>query len=145
MDLQDSQMETALLQSRLALLKIAFPFTHVLLIIFSSLVAFDDAMRDALSDLAGNPLPYIGLCFTLQQPSLAPSVSQSLSYSGAPLVSFVPIVYLPIQSWITLQDIDVPPRQCSLSRIVDEYSCDILLDSAPESRFSPLLCYSTCH
>ena len=57
-DLQDSQLETTLLRSCLALPKLA----HVLRTCPSSLIpnalgSFDHMMRDALSDLAGRPLP----------------------------------------------------------------------------------------
>ena len=55
-DLQDSQMETTLLRSCLALPKVAFalrtcPPSHIK----EATTAFDNAMREALSDLAGAP------------------------------------------------------------------------------------------
>ena len=57
-DLQDSQMETTLLRSCLALPKVAFalrtrPPSHTQ----QATVVFDNAMLEALSDLAGGPLP----------------------------------------------------------------------------------------
>ena len=57
-DLEDSQMETALLRSCLALPKVAFalrtcPPCHVK----QATASFDDIMREALADLAGGPLP----------------------------------------------------------------------------------------
>ena len=57
-DLQDSQMETTLLRSCLALPKVAFalrtsPPSHTQ----QATVVFDNAMLEALSDLAGRPLP----------------------------------------------------------------------------------------
>ena len=56
-DLEDSQMETALLRSCLALPKISFalrscPPSHIQ----EAIAAYDDAMREALSDLASGPL-----------------------------------------------------------------------------------------
>ena len=57
-DLQDSQMETTLLRSCLALPKVAFalrtsPPSHTQ----QATVVFDNAMLEAPSDLAGGPLP----------------------------------------------------------------------------------------
>ena len=57
-DLEDSQLETTLLRSCLALPKL----THVLrtcpsCLIPKALGAFDNLMRNALSDLAGSPIP----------------------------------------------------------------------------------------
>ncbi len=57
-DLQDSQMETTLLHSCLALPKIAYVLrTCPPGLISRALGAFDDLIREALSDLAGSPLP----------------------------------------------------------------------------------------
>ena len=57
-DLQDSQIQTTLLCSCLALPKISFALrTCAPQLIQPALVAFDDCMRDALSDIAGGPLP----------------------------------------------------------------------------------------
>ena len=57
-DLEDSQMETTLLRSCLALPKLSFSFrscppSHIK----QATSAFDDAMREALSDITGSPLP----------------------------------------------------------------------------------------
>ena len=57
-DLQDSQMETALLRSCLALPKVSFslracPPDHIR----QGTALWDDTIRDALTDLAGSPLP----------------------------------------------------------------------------------------
>ena len=57
-DLQDSQMETTLLRSCLALPKVAYVLrTCPPALIMKALGSFDSVMRDALSDLAGGPLP----------------------------------------------------------------------------------------
>ena len=85
-------------------------------------------------------LTYVGLRSTLQQPSLAPPVSLTLSsvVFWAPPVSSVHFPYcisaLDKPQWITLQDIDLPLRQRALSRVIDESSYDTLLNSAPDSR-----------
>ena len=56
-DLQDSQMQIALLRSCLSLPKIAFSLrTCAPDYIYPALVTFDSAMRDALSDLVGGPV-----------------------------------------------------------------------------------------
>ena len=56
-DLHDSQMETTLLRSCLSLPKIAFALrTCAPDFIQPALAAFDNTMREALSDLAGGPL-----------------------------------------------------------------------------------------
>ena len=56
-DLEDSQMESTLLRSCLALLKVAFslrscPPSHIQ----NATAAFDETMLEALSDIAGSPL-----------------------------------------------------------------------------------------
>ena len=90
-------------------------------------------------------LTYIGLCSTLQQPSLAPSVSRTLSsvaFWGTPPVSSVHFPHCISalakaagkSDWITLQDIYLPLCERALSRVIDESSYDTLLDSAPDSR-----------
>ena len=57
-DLQDSQMETTLLCYCLSLPKLAYVLrTCPPALIQKALGVFDDIMRDALTDLAGSPLP----------------------------------------------------------------------------------------
>ena len=162
-DLQDSQMETTLLRSCLALPKIAFalrtcPPNHIQ----QALVAFDETMRDALSDLAGSPLSdWVWLKASLPSSlgglnlrratfhapaafigSFCQSNSLICGILGHPPVSSVHFPYCIATlakvagkpEWITLQDIDLPLRQRALSRVIDESSYDTLLNSAPDSR-----------
>ena len=162
-DLQDSQMETTLLRTCLTLPKIAFALrTCAPDLIQPALEAFDDVMRKFLSDLTGGPLSDCAWLNTSLPTSLgglnmqramfhAPaayigSLTQSKSLmagiQGHPPVSpaLLPqcisalAVAVSRLEWSSLQDIDVPLHQCALSRIIDEASFDLLLDSAPDIR-----------
>ena len=81
-DLEDSQMETALLRSCLALPKVAYVLrTCPPALIQEALGSFDRIMRDALSDLAGGPLPD----WSWAKLSLSPFVFRRLNVRQASL------------------------------------------------------------
>lgn len=166
-DLQDSQLETTLLRSCLALPKLA----HVLrtcppCLIPKALGFFDDIIRHALSDLTGRPVPDWSWLkaslpsslggLNLRQASLhAPAAYIGSLHQCRHLVVEIlgriapPPTHLPysLQSlaraagrpdWESIQDIDVPPFQHSLSRAIDETSFDALLASATHTRSKAL-------
>ena len=166
-DLQDSQLETTLLRSCLALPKLV----HVLSTCPSSLIpnaigSFDHMMRDTLSDLAERPLPdwswlKASLPSSLGRLNLRQaSVHASAAYIGSlhqsrHLVAKIlrrtalPPIHLPysLQSlardacrpdWKFIQDIDVPLSQHSLSWAIDEASFADLLATAANPRSKAL-------
>ena len=144
-DLQDSQMETTLLRSCLALPKIAFALrTCPPNLIQQALVAFDDSMREILSDLVGGPLSDWAWLKASLPSSLgglnlrramfhAPaayiaSLQQSRSIISA-ILGRPPIAPLHLShcvsalaeaaakpEWSSLHDIDIPLHQRALSR-----------------------------
>ena len=162
-DLQGSQMETTLLRSCLALPKVA----HVLRtcppgFVKDALVAYDEGMRDALSDIAGSPLSdwawlkaslpssfgglnirwaslhapaaYIG---SLHQTT--PLVSEILGhFPKAPINLSSAISALALAAgrpeWCSSLEIDVPLHQRHLSHAIDEASYSALLAQAPDAR-----------
>ena len=161
-DLHDSQMETSLLRSCLSLPKIAFTLrTCAPDFIRPALAAFDNTMREALSDLAGGPLSdwswlkaslpsslgglnlrramlhapaaYVG--------SLHQSNALIADILGHPPATFAHlsqclaalVIATVWPEWSSLQDVDVPLRQHALSRVIDEASFDALIDSAPDT------------
>ena len=123
-------------------------------------------MRDALSDLAGGPLPDWSWLkaslpsslggLNIRQASLhAPAaytssflqfrslISQILGHTAKPPVQLTEVIGSLARAaarpdWVSTQDIDVPPTQHCLSRTIDEASFDTLLASAPNSRFKTL-------
>lgn len=162
-DLEDAQMETTLLRSCLSLPKFNFSlrscppaYTH------QAATAFDDLMRDALSDLAGGPLSdwawqkaslpssLGGLNIrsaTLHAPaayisSLVQSRSLITKIIGHPPTPFRHLANAvsslshaaEMPEWISIEDIDVPLRQHSLSYKINEASFNSLLTSAPDTR-----------
>ena len=170
-DRQDSQLETTLLRSCLALPKLV----HVLRTCPSSLIpnalgSFDHIMRDTLSDLAGRPLPDWSWLKASLPSSVGglnlrqASVHDSAAYIGSlhqsrHLVAKIlgrtapPPIHLPysLQSlardacrpdWESIQDSDVPLSQHSLSRAIDEASFADLLATAANPR-SKVLALST--
>ena len=166
-DLEDSQMETALLRSCLALPKVAYLLRTCPPALFQqSLGSFDHIMRDALSDLAGGPLSdwswakaslpsSLGGLNVRQALLHAPAAYISSFLQSRPLISRIlghsanPPVHLSDSitslsqasarpDWVSIQDIDVPHSQHSLSRAIDEASFDTLLASAPNSRSKAL-------
>ena len=166
-DLHDSQMETTLLRSCLSLPKIAFALrTCAPDFIRPALAAFDNTMREALSDLAGGPLsawswlkaslPCSLGGLNLRRAMLhAPAAYVgSLHQSNALIADILghppaTSAHLPqclvalanaaaTPEWSSLQDIDVPLRQYVLSRVIDEASFNAHIDSAPDTRLRAL-------
>ena len=162
-DLQDSQMQTALLRSCLSLPKIAFSLrTCAPDYIYPALVTFDSAMRDALSDLVGGPVSDWSLLkaslpsslgglnlrwATLHAPAAYVASLHQCSDLVTEILSRPPVlpVLLPRcvealavaaarPDWMSAQDIDIPLRQHSLSRAIDEASFNKLIASAPDTR-----------
>ena len=146
-------METTLLQSCLALPKVSYVLrTSPPALIREALGSFDRIMQDALSDLAGGPLPDWSWAkaslpsslggLNLRQASLHAPVAYIASFLQCrPLISSIvghtamPPVHLlgAIRSlalasarpdWSSMQGIDVPRSQHSLSRAIDEASFD---------------------
>ena len=166
-DLQDSQMEVTLLRSCLSLPNIAFALrTCPPLHLKAALSAFDDTMREALSDLVGVPLPFWswdkatlpsslgGL--NIRQASLhAPVAFLGSIEKSKPLVSRIlghtpkTPVYLASTlaelaataakpEWASMSDIDVPIQQKALSHSIDEAIFGRLMVVAPGARFKAL-------
>ena len=160
---QDSQIQYTLLRSCLSLPKISFALrTCVPQLIKPALIAFDDMMREACSDIVGGPisewswskasLPVSMGGLSLRQASLHASAAyigswmKCRSLSGDILGHSPPLpsVFLACVSaladaagrskWLSLRDVDVPLTQHALSKSVDLALSDVLLDSAPDSR-----------
>ena len=152
-DLEDSQLETTLLRSCLALPKVSHTLrTCPPCLIPKALDAFDDLMRGALSDLAGSPVPNWSWLKASLPSSLgglnlrsasrhAPAAYIGSLHQCQALVTkirgkFVPpptLLAISLQSlsraagqpdWISIQEIDVPLQQHSLSRKIDEATFD---------------------
>ena len=161
--LQDSQIQSTLLRSCLALPKFSFALrTCAPQLIEPALTAFDGTMRDALSDIAGGPIPewswlkaslpvsmgglglrralfYAPTAYIGSWQKCKPLISDILRHSPAPPSVFPGCVAALAASagrpeWLSLQDIDVPLTQRALSKSVDLALFDTLLDSAPDSR-----------
>ena len=164
---QDSQIQFALLRSCLALPKISFALrTCAPQLIKPALVAFDDIMREACSDIVGGPIPEwswlkaslpssmggLGLRQALHHSPAAyiGSWVQCKSLSGGilghspPPPSVFPVCVSDLAEtagrpeWLSLQDVDVPLTQRALSKSVDLALSDALLNSAPDSRLRAL-------
>ena len=162
-DLEDSQSECTLLRSCLALPKLAHVLrTCPPSLIPKALGSFDNLMRGALSDVAGGPIPdWSWLKASL--PSSRGGLNLRLASLHAPaayigslhqcqhLVAKIGGKFAPppshladsLQSlsraagrpdWESIQDIDVPLLQHSLSRAIDAASLDALLASATHPR-----------
>lgn len=166
-DLEDSQVEFALLRSCLSLPKLVFllcscPFS----VIDAAIVAFDVVLRSAVSELVGSrksdwswlkatlPVSLGGLGIRLASYHAPAALIASVSQS-APLVSQLlgrdppPLPFLCSavsslsssagqSSWLTLEDIDVPLKQKQLSRVIDQQRFNSLLASASSNRFKAL-------
>ena len=166
-DLHDSQMEAILLRSCLSLPKIAFALrTCAPDLIRPALETFDDTIREALSDQAGCPLPDWSWLkaslpsslggLNLRRAALhAPAAYISSLHQSEPLISDIlghspsPPALLPscvralgmaasMPDWSSPQRIDVPLRQRTLSRLIDEASFDVLIESSPGVRSKAL-------
>ena len=170
--LQHSQMQTSLMRSCLALPKISFALrTCHPQLIQPALVAFDNSIRGALSDLVGGPLPewswlkaslpsslgglglrralfhapaaFIG---SLRQANFLMCSILGHSPSAPPLLPNC-ISALSVAAgrpeWLSLLDIDVPLTQRALSKSIDMASFDALLNDAPDTRSRALLLSSS--
>ena len=162
-DLEDAQMEATLLRNCLALPKISFalrscPPHHVK----DAISSFDQALLEALSDLAGGPLPHWSWLkaslpaalggLGIRRASLHASAAyvSSLDQSQelvAGILGRVPPTsdHLPTalqdlaraaqrEDWTCLEEVDVHPRQRCLSRSVDQAVFDEVCSSAPDTR-----------
>ena len=162
-DLEDSQLQSTLLRSCLSLPKLNFALrTCPPSVITKATSAFDVAVREALEDITGGPLSdwawlkanlpcslgglnlrsavlhapaaYISsimnsldlvsqiLGYTPNLPQALPSAISSLARSAR------------MTSWCSLEDIDVPLQQKTLSRLIDEACFNTLVESAPDVR-----------
>ena len=166
-DLQDAQLETALLRSCFSLPKLVFILCCCPpALILNALKSFDGLMREALSDLAGSPLSdWAWLKASLPSSSGGLNIRRAILHAPAayigsfsqaqPLVSGIlgppaklpPLLPMALGSlqqatarpdWVLLQDIDVPLTQHCLSQSIDEASINTLLASAPDSRSQAL-------
>ena len=165
-DLQDSQMEATLLRHCLSFPKISFSIrTCPPALIQEALGSFDDLIRETLTEIAGGPLPewtwrkaslpihfgglglrnasttapaaYIGstseakasievLCgLSTQPPHLDHALKELSKEANRP-------------DWASIEDIDVPLRQQTLSRSCDRNAFESLLNSAPDPRSKAL-------
>ena len=166
-DLQDSQMKTVLLHFCLALPKVMFALrTCAPSQIEGATSAFDNIMRDALSELASAPLsdwawlkaslPSSLGGLTIREAGLhAPAAFLSSLDQTSPLVCQI-LKYIPNASrhltpaldalaravgnpdWRSIHDVDVPLRQRCLSHLIDKANYAFLVNSAPDSRFRAL-------
>ena len=167
-DLQDSQMECTILRYCLALPKISFallrscPPQHVK----NAISAFDFSMLEALSDLAGGPLPNwswlkaslpaslggLGICQASFHATAAyiGSLDQSKQLV-ARILGRVPASTNHMthalqdlaknagrDDWTSIEDVDVPLRQRHLSKAIDQAVFDDLCATAPNTRFKAL-------
>ncbi len=162
-DLEDAQMETTLLRSCLALPKVSFllrtcPPDNIK----QATATFDEALREAVSDLAGSPLsdwawlkaslPSSRGGLNIRRASLhAPAAYiSSLAQSQDLVTRILGGDPLPPQhmassisalaeaaerpDWASLEEIEVPLRQRPLSYCIDEAVFDHLLQSSPDDR-----------
>ena len=161
-DLEDSQIQSTLLHSCLALPKLNFLLRSCPPVyIHQATMAFDNMMRECLFELAGGPLSK----WAWQKASL-PSSLGGLNIRSASLHAPAAFVSSPDQSralisrirnqpsfsshlaravsdlalaaerpdWSSVEEIDVPLRQRPLSRMIDEASYNSLLHLAPDTR-----------
>ena len=159
LELQDSQMEPALLRSCLALPKVsrACPPDHIR----QGTAHWDDTISDALTDLAGSPLSDWGWLkaslpssrggLNVRRASLhAPaayisSIAQSrglaekilgcdhrpFNHLASSISSLADAAECP--DWTSLEEIDTPLRQHPLSYCFDEAVYNQLLSAAPDT------------
>ena len=161
-DLEDSQIQSTLLRSCLALPKLNFLLRSCPPVyIHQATMAFDNMMRECLFELAGGPLSK----WAWQKASL-PSSLGGLNIRSASLHAPAAFVSSLDQSralisrirnqpsfsshlaravsdlalaaerpdWSSVEEIDVPLRQRPLSRMIDEASYNSLLHLAPDTR-----------
>ena len=160
-DLEDSQMETALLHSCLSLSKVTLLLrTCPPDVILSALVKFEEIMRDAVSDVAGCPLSDWAWLKSSLPSSLgglnirhatlyAPAAFIGSIHQSESLVSDIlghPVkapLHLPYAinalaksvarpDWISVESIDVPLRSHSLFHSIDDACFSFLEESSPD-------------
>ena len=163
-DLEDSQMEAALLRSCLSLPKVAHLIrTCPPVVIQGALETFDVLMREAVSDLAGcslsswawlkSSLPSSLGGLNIRHATLyAPAAfigsfqqSESVIYDILGHPAKVP-QHLPNAlawaaarpEWVSIEGVDVPLWCHSLSRSIDEACFSLLLERAPDVRSKAL-------
>ena len=163
-DLEDSQLQTTFLRSCLYLPKFNFALrTCPPSVILMATSAFDASVREALEDITGGPLsdwawlkanlPCSLGGLNLWSAALhAPAAYISSIVNSLDLVSLI-LGYTPnlplalssaisslarITTWCSLEDIDVPLQQKSLSCLVHEACFNTLVESAPDVRSRPL-------
>ena len=111
-------------------------------------------MLEALSDLAGGPLPswawLVAWVFyepipILWQPSLDLWINQgnwlpeSLDWFLAPRIPLLDLAKVAgSEDWSTVADVDVPNHQCHLSTAIDQAVFNELCSQASDSRFEDL-------
>ena len=166
-DLQDSQMETTILRSCLALPKVSFalrtcPPGHIK----EASSKFDNVMLEAISDLAGGPLPNWA-CLKASLPSSfgglgirRASLHAPAAYIGSldqsrqlvaricgrvpgPSIHLAPALDAMAETvgredWSSIADVDVPLRQRHLSKAIDQAVFVDLVSSASDSRSKAL-------
>ena len=165
-DLQDSQMESTLLRHCLSLPKIFYSLrTCPPDFVREATTVFDDLIRDTLSDIAGGPLSDwswrkaslpvslggLGLrnASTTAPAAYISSTSETKESVEALLQSPPQPLHLDHAinelskladrpDWDSLESIEVPLHQRTLSQLVDKVSYELLLSSAPDVRFRAL-------
>ena len=165
-DLQDSQMETTLLRSCLALPKVAFalrtsPPSHTQ----QATVVFDNALLEALSDLAGGSLPeWAWLKASLPSSLGGLNIRRASLHAPAAYISSLDQSKLLVarilgrvpeasqhlapalldlatadrHDWCSIEDVDVPLCLRHLSHSIDKASYIHLLTGAPDTRSKAL-------
>ena len=166
-DLEDSQMETALLRSCLSLPKVA----HLIRtcspdVIQGALETFDGLMREAVSDLAGCSLSnWAWLKSSLPSSLGSLNIRHATLYAPAAFIGsfqqsesiISDILGHPAKApqhlpnaisalaraaarpeWVSIESVDVPLRCHSLSRSVNEACFSLLLERAPDVRSKAL-------
>ena len=171
--LHDSHIELTLLRSCLSFSKIGYNLrTCPPSSIREATISFDELVSDTLSDIMACPVPpwslskaflpislggtglrraslhssaaFLGSCF-----QSAPLVSQILGHELSThsihlQESFQSLSYCcKDRNWQDLDDIDVPLRQRSLSRVIDDQLYDSLLSSSPDTRSRALVLSSS--
>ncbi len=166
-DLQDTQMETTILRSCLALPKVSFalrscPPHHIR----NASSVFDSSMREALSEFAGGPLPpwswqkaslpaalgglgirsatiHAPACYIGSLDQSRELVARILRRTPATTRHLDPALQDLAKStgredWTSIEEVDVPLRQCNLSKAIDQAVFDGICATAPDTRFRAL-------
>ena len=166
-DLQDSQLEYTLLRHCLSLPKIAFSLrTCPSAFIREATATFDAQIRDALSIVAGGPLPEwswrkatlpcsLGGLSLRSAASVAPAAYISSTTEAQPLIEALlespsSSLHLDVavdelskladrSEWVSPQAVDIPAKQRALCGAIDESMFERTLSSAPDDRAKALV------